>query len=103
MSNQIEKKINNQYMWLYASVSAALLPWLGNFLTTLLYPIDEDHIVEIRQAAGIVLLLSIIALFLAIAALFKVGGMKRIIILATIVPTIFIGYMALFSYSWLGQ
>ena len=103
MSDRIKKRLSNQTAWLYSSIFAAMLPWLGNFLTALLYPVNADHRVEIRQAAGIVLLLSVVALIVAMIALFKVKGRKKLIVLTATISTIFIGYVALFSYMWLGQ
>ena len=96
-----KKEASSKNVWAWASVATALSPWAGNFLISLLYPADAENRDEIRQASGIIFLVSVMALIVALTALVKVRGRLKIVVLLTVVPTIFIGYLALFSHTWL--
>lgn len=56
---------------------------------------------NISKMSGALTLVSLIALVLIVIALFHVKGKLKLIVIAGIVSTIYVGYMAFFSYTLL--
>lgn len=94
-------KVSTSKMWLVASIVATLVPWVGNFIIGSLYPVDGLHNNEISQASGILTLTSLAALILILVALFHVKGKSKLIVIVGIASTLYVGYLAFFSYTWL--
>lgn len=100
----------NSKLWLRIAVVAALAPWVGNLLISKFYqPYSMDMSVadiakingNISKMSGALTLVSLIALVLIVIALFHVKGKLKLIVIAGIVSTIYVGYMAFFSYTLL--
>lgn len=109
VSKKTEKasKGENSKVWLWMVVIAAVVPWLGNVVIGVIYRSysqempDTEINNQLSQMSGILTLVSLVALVLMITALFRLKGKLKLIAIAGIASTLFVGYLAFFSYTWL--
>lgn len=98
-------------LWLWGSVASAIVPWIGALWIRSVhqsYSIDElvrrtgminGHV---SQMSGKLVLVCVVCLIVAATALFFVKGKRKLIVVAALLSTIYVGYIALFSYTLLG-